>query len=159
MEQSPAQPSVSAAEQPLSFGELLRHLFATHLSPNGQPYSLHDVYVGTGRKLSPAYLSLLRRGRNVGFPSADKVQALADFFGVDVSYFLRATPGAPDRKGLDPDLEQALANPEVRDIALRASVLTSVERKFFLQMLEQAYQLKEHIKASARASSVDEEEA
>ena len=150
MKHSPA----SSSGQPATFSELLNHLFATHVSPRGRPYSLRDVHDGTGGKLSIAYLSLLRRGRNVGLPSADKVQALAEFFGVDISYFLPVTSGAQERRSLDPDLEEALANPQVRDIALRASALGETERQFFMKMLEQAYQLRVHFKALEQASQV-----
>ena len=141
---TPADPP---QDQSPTFADLLMHLFATRVSPQGRPYSLREVSEGTGGKLSIAYLSLLRRGGGLGLPSADKVQALADFFDVDISYFLRARPVNDDRSSSDRALEQALANPQVRDIAMRASTLGDAERQFIVQMLEQAHQLTARIKA------------
>ena len=65
------QPSSATPGQPPSFAELLRHLFATRLSPRGRPYSLREVSEGTGGKLSIAYLSLLRRGEQLSMPSLE----------------------------------------------------------------------------------------
>ena len=138
-------------QQPSSFAELLNHLFATHLSPEGRRFTLRDVCEGTGGKLSIAYLSLLRRGGSVGFPSADKVKALADFFGVSIDYFVGSATNEDGQPGLTESLQQALSNPEVRDIALRASSLDPAERQFFIQMLEQAFRLHEHRNAVQNA--------
>lgn len=129
----------SKAERAPSFADLLNHLFSTHTGAKGRPFSLREVSEGTGGKLSIAYLSLLRRGGNVGLPSADKVKALSDFFSVDIGYFLGAEHSAGLSEAIDPELVRALANPQVRDIALRASALTDVERQFIVQMLEHAH--------------------
>jgi transcriptional regulator with XRE-family HTH domain len=131
-DRSPAAPS---------FADLLNHLFATRLSPKGRPYSLREVSEGTGGKLSIAYLSLLRRGGNVGMPSADKVQALAGFFKVDMQYFLRAQPAAHEQSAIDAELEQALANPQVRDIALRASHMGAEQRRLLMQIMDHTEEL------------------
>ena len=132
--------SKSASQQGPTFAELLNGLFATHLGPRGRPYSLREVSEGTGGKLSIAYLSLLRRGGNVGLPSADKVKAIAKFFGVDIDYFLGAEP-AEQSDMVDPRLVRALADPQVRDIALRASAMSGLERQFLVRMLEQTHQM------------------
>jgi transcriptional regulator with XRE-family HTH domain len=124
-----------------AFADLLNHLFATHLGPRGRPHSLREVSEGTGGKLSIAYLSLLRRGGNVGFPSADKVMALATFFGVDIGYFLGSAVSREATDAVDPDLIRALANPQVRDIALRASAMTETERQFIVHLLEQTHHM------------------
>jgi transcriptional regulator with XRE-family HTH domain len=129
---SPASPS---------FADLLNHLFATRLSPKGRPYSLREVSEGTGGKLSIAYISLLRRGGTVGMPSADKVRALADFFGVDMQYFLGAHSAAREQGMIDAELEQALANPQVRDIALRASHMGAEQRRLLMQIMDHTEQL------------------
>ena len=147
-------------QQPSSFADLLNHLFATHLSPEGRRYTLRDVCEGTGGKLSIAYLSLLRRGGSVGFPSADKVKALADFFGVSIDYFVGSATKEDGQPGLSESLQQALSNPEVRDIALRAGTLDPAERQFFIQMLEQAFRLHEHRNAlqNVRTSPTPQDE-
>lgn len=132
-----ADPSPAAP----SFADLLNHLFSTRLSPKGRPYSLREVSEGTGGKLSIAYLSLLRRGGNVGMPSADKVQALADFFSVDMRYFLRAQTAAREQSAIDAELEQALANPQVRDIALRASHMGAEQRRLLMQIMDHTEEL------------------
>jgi transcriptional regulator with XRE-family HTH domain len=99
------------------------------------------VSEGTGGKLSIAYLSLLRRGGTVGMPSADKVQALADFFAVDMRYFLRAQTAAREQSAIDVELEQALANPQVRDIALRASHMGAEQRRLLMQIMDHTEEL------------------
>lgn len=118
------------------FATLLNHLFDTHRGPSGRPYTLGEVSKGTGGKLSPGYISLLRRG-GVVMPPADRVQALADFFGVDVGYFTGRQPTSQVREGeIDEALRRALADPLVRRIALRTSEYGPAEQAFVLSVIE-----------------------
>ncbi len=120
------------------FAGLLNHLFDTRRGPSGRPYTLAEVSKGTGGKLSPGYISLLRRG-GIVMPPADRVQALADFFGVDVGYFTGREPASPARESeIDEALRRALADPLVRRIALRTAEYGPAEQAFVLSVIESA---------------------
>src|SRR5690348_10629257 len=69
------------------FTERLNHLFTTRMDPEGKPYSVRGVAEATG--ISATYVSNMRTGK-VGLPGLDKLEALASFFGVPVSYFMGA---------------------------------------------------------------------
>lgn len=72
-----------------AFTERLNRLFAVVYPPGRGPFRNFEVsqaLAGRGRKLSTPYLSQLRRGIRSG-PSADTVEMLAEFFGVQVEYF------------------------------------------------------------------------
>jgi transcriptional regulator with XRE-family HTH domain len=112
----------------------LDQLFATHLDPVGKPYSVRQVAERTG--MSASYLSGLRRGKVTG-PGADKVEALARFFGVDMAYFmgserveLPATTAGDDR------LRKALENPLVREIAITTGDFNREQWDHMLAILE-----------------------
>jgi len=126
---------------PLPFVELLNHLFETRLRPDGQPYNLREVAEGTGGKVTSGYLSLLRRG-GITMPSADKVQALADFFEVDVGYFFGRQQLPEERHSIvDGAVLEALGKPGARDLLLRASALGEEEIAYVLRLLEQTQAL------------------
>ncbi len=133
------------------FADLLNHLFATHLSPRGKPYTLKEVSDGTGGFFSIAYLSLLRRG-GIERPSPERIRMLADFFGVDVSYFVGEDPTFEERQStMDEALRRALADPQVREFAMRANEFSLEERTIVLQMLDQARQLMQSMRAREAA--------
>src|SRR5919109_2774002 len=114
------------------FAALLNHLFATRLTPAGRPYTLTEVSKATG--LSVPYLSILRKG-TIGAVSLHRAATLARFFRVPLDYF--SQEGLPvDTTG---DLvREALAQPLVREVALRAAKVGMAQRALLLQMLEQA---------------------
>lgn len=146
----PNQPS--STPTPTPFSALLNYLFATRLSPQGRPYTLREVSDVTGGKLSIAYLSLLRTGKIV-MPPADRVELLADFFGVSVGYFTgkHVASEAPNLPR-DDDLRDALSKPLVREVALRAASVGPGERALILQMLERAEQLARTVEAAGDAN-------
>ncbi len=116
------------------FALRLDQLFETHLDPTGKPYSVRQVAAHTG--MSASYLSGLRRGKLTG-PGADKVAALARFFGVDMAYFmgserveLPATTAGDDR------LRKALENPLVREIAVTTGDFNREQWDHMLAILE-----------------------
>ncbi len=116
------------------FALRLDQLFATHLDPTGKPYSVRQVAAHTG--MSASYLSGLRRGKLTG-PGADKVAALARFFGVEMAYFmgserveLPATTAGDDR------LRKALENPLVREIAITTGDFNREQWDHMLAILE-----------------------
>jgi transcriptional regulator with XRE-family HTH domain len=133
-----------------SFAERLNYLWDTRLSPRGTPYTLREVHEGTGRKLSMSYLSLLRKG-GVAAPSGDKLQVLADFFGVPVSYFTATqVPQELAASEIDEDLLRALRNPMVRELALRAERMGREEWELVLHMMHHAREIVDRIKAEPK---------
>jgi transcriptional regulator with XRE-family HTH domain len=123
------------------FADLLNYLFASHLSPRGKPYTLKEVSDATGGYFSIAYLSLLRRG-GIERPSPERIRALADFFSVDMSFFLGEDPSFEERHAeMDEALRRALADPQVREFALRINEFSTAERTIVLNMLNEARQL------------------
>lgn len=136
------------------FADLLNYLFASRLSPRGKPYTLKEVSDATGGFFSIAYLSLLRRG-GIERPSPERTRALAEFFSVDVSYFMGEDPTFEDRHPeIDEALRHALADPQVREFALRINDFSTAERTIVLNMLNQARQLIQSMRA--RDTSVSE---
>lgn len=136
-----------------SFADRLNYLWGTRLSPRGTPYTLREVHEGTGRKLSISYLSLLRKG-GVAEPSGEKLQALANFFGVPITYFTaEQVPQELAVTDLDPELLEALRNPMVREIALRAKNMGREEWELVLHMMHHARDLVGRIKPESRAGS------
>ncbi|MGH2410058.1 MAG: hypothetical protein ACRDGS_06750 [Chloroflexota bacterium] len=126
------------------FADLLNHLFATRLSPRGKPYTLKEVSDGTGGYFSVAYLSLLRRG-GIEQPSMERIRRLAEFFGVEQSYFLgeeRSEDRAAARE-MDEVLRRALADHQIRAFAMRVNDYSLEERTVVLNMLNQVHQLLE----------------
>jgi transcriptional regulator with XRE-family HTH domain len=137
----------TSSEQPAEDGTrlaaLLAHLFETRLSPSGRPYSLTEVSAGTSGKLTVSYLSALRKGK-VAAPSADKVQALANFFGVRATYFTGQDSLAESTVSGDDDddeLRQAMAQPLVRLVARRAGSLGHAEQALILRLMDDAHAL------------------
>lgn len=134
-----------------SFAERLNYLWGSRLSPRGTPYTLREVHEGTGRKLSMSYLSLLRKGGVVA-PSGEKLQVLADFFGVPISYFTaEQVPQELSTWDIDQELLDALRNPMVREIALRAKNMGREEWELVLHMMHHAHDLVGRIKPEGRA--------
>ncbi len=129
------------------FGERLNSLFATRPDPaTGEPYSLRDVSEGTSGVVSRAYLSTLRRGR-VAMPGLHIIEALARFFDVPTGYFLGHdtgnVPGAGTSSGAaegatdeETALRLALADPMVKEIALKVKDFGPEEWKLMIGMVE-----------------------
>ena len=130
------------------FADLLNHLFATRLSPRGRPYTLKEVSDGTGGYFSIAYLSLLRRG-GIEQPSMERIRRLADFFGVESSYFLGEESAEEHEAAqqLDAALRQALNDPQIRAFAMRVNDYSLEERTMVLRMLDQVHELVESRRA------------
>jgi transcriptional regulator with XRE-family HTH domain len=143
------------------FGERLNSLFATRPDPaTGEPYSLRDVSEGTNSVVSRAYLSTLRRG-GVAMPGLHIIEALARFFDVPTGYFLGhdtgnvpgARPPSDDADETDEDaaLRLALADPMVREIALKVKDFGPEEWKLMIGMVESQMALRRL--AAERASA------
>lgn len=121
-------------ERSQQFVALLNHLFETPRA-HGRPYTLTEVSKATG--LSVPYLSLLRKG-TICDVSLQRVAVLARFFHVSLEYFCpRETPVEP----LDNDVQEALAQPLVRELALRVARMSLGQRALVLAMLHHAAQM------------------
>jgi transcriptional regulator with XRE-family HTH domain len=143
------------------FGERLNSLFATRPDPaTGQPYSLRDVSAATAGVVSRAYLSTLRRG-GVAMPGLHIIEALARFFDVPTGYFLghdlgdapQARTRAGDDEGeLDEEavLRLALADPLVREVALKVKDFGPEEWKLMIGMVESQMALRRLAEERAR---------
>jgi len=139
----------SSAERPgipdaaLSLADRVNYLFSTRLSPRGHPYTLKEVHKGTGGELSLAWLSGLRNGR-FDAPSGDKLQALAEFFGVAIGYFfggpsVLSSSEPSSTATLDEALRHALSKPGLRDLTVRLSHLTPGELSSLVLMEAHIY--------------------
>ena len=116
------------------FALRLDQLFETHLDPTGKPYSVRQVAAQTG--MSASYLSGLRRGKLTG-PGADKVAALARFFGVEMAYFMGSERvELPETTAGDDRLRKALENPLVREIAITTGDFNREQWDHMLAILE-----------------------
>jgi transcriptional regulator with XRE-family HTH domain len=112
-----------------NFAEKLNTLFEHKRKPDGSKYTQEEVVQGTDGVLTRAYLWKLRTGRakNPGFQI---VQALADFFEVDINYFR-------DDQGQETELiEQATQDKLVGDIAFRSSMLGHEAKLAVLNMID-----------------------
>jgi transcriptional regulator with XRE-family HTH domain len=111
------------------FAIKLNTLFEVKTKLDGSKYTQEEVIQGTHGSLTRAYLWKLRTGRarNPGFYI---VQALADFFRVDINYFRVAED---EEKEL---LEKALRNKLVSEVALRASMFSEEAVLVILYMME-----------------------
>lgn len=68
------------------FSENLNRLLENNKKPDGTPYSQKEVVESAPGILTREYLWRLRTGKALK-PSYQVVKALADFFGIDPSYF------------------------------------------------------------------------
>jgi transcriptional regulator with XRE-family HTH domain len=136
-------------QQPRQFAALLNHLFATRLAPQGRPYTLTEVSKATG--LSVPYLSILRKG-TIGSVSLQRADALARFFHVSLDYFSQEGPPVDT---MDELVRNALAQPLVREVALRAGKVGTAQRALVLQMLEHADHVLQEIAQAPVAPSAE----
>jgi transcriptional regulator with XRE-family HTH domain len=117
----------------------LNHLFRTVRAPDGREYSMDDVAseirARGGPPISAAYLSLLRRGKRDN-PTKEHIAALADFFGVSVTYFFDEPAAA--RFDTELDLLVSLRGSLVRRIAVMSNGLSEESLNAILAIVEQA---------------------
>ncbi len=99
-----------------NFAAKLNRLFEERRKPNGTRYSQKEVFQSAPGVLNRLYLWRLRKGKAFR-PSYPVVKALADFFGVDPSYFFENGEIAAE------PAEDSQKNDLVHQIALRSSGL------------------------------------
>jgi transcriptional regulator with XRE-family HTH domain len=154
--------SIDPTGKPTTFSALLNYLFATRRRPDGKEYTLTEVSQATG--LRKEYLSNLRTGK-ITEPPLSRAQLLADFFGVNVGFFTgeynRSEPleGTQIESEQDQALREALAQPLVRDVALRAGAKGIAERAIILEMLDRAEEIAKAAEEAERARSQAEARA
>jgi transcriptional regulator with XRE-family HTH domain len=113
----------------IDFAKKLNTLFETKTKLDGTKYTQEEVIQGTNGVLTRAYLWKLRTGRakNPGF---NIVQALADFFDIDINYF---RVSEDEEKAV---LEKAQRNKLVSEVALRASMFSEETVLAIINMME-----------------------
>jgi transcriptional regulator with XRE-family HTH domain len=133
---------------------LVNQLFETHRHPSGREYKLSEVATATNDELTTSWLSLLRKGATAR-PGADKIQRLADFFGVEASYFTgkQPQPRGDIETAEEAELRRVMGKPLVREMALRAGELDEEDQKHLFDLVKQALAL------GARARKAREQRA
>lgn len=111
------------------FADKLNMLFEMKRKSDGSKYSQEDVIQGTNGVLTRAYLWKLRTGRakNPGF---NIVQALADFFDVDINYF-RTDESQPEEI-----VEKSVRDELLEQMSLRASMHSDDTIKAIISMMD-----------------------
>lgn len=125
------------ADQRGTLAERINALFATFHPPGEKPPSIESVCQAInargGPSISVGYLSELRRGEATN-PRLDHLQALADHFGVDVSYF--TDDDRSDEIQAELRLIRAMRDARVRELALRAGELDAASLDALATILE-----------------------
>jgi transcriptional regulator with XRE-family HTH domain len=124
-----------------SLADKLDHLFSV-IHPAKGEYTYDQVSKAIeergGPTISAAYIWQLRKGVRDN-PTKRHLEALAEFFGVPPSYFFDEQ--AAHRVDAELELLAALRDHDVRQVALRASGLSSGSLAAIAAMIEQARQL------------------
>ena len=127
------------APRPLS--DKIDHLFQVVRPAKGE-YTHEQVAKAIeergGPTISASYLWQLRKGLRDN-PTKKHLEALADFFGVPPAYFFDET--AADRIDAELDLLASMRDADVRNVALRASGLSTQTLRAITDMIERARQL------------------
>jgi len=121
-----------------SFAERLAHLIATVPPPDRKPYSYREIATGvadqTGVSMSATHVQQLAVGARKD-PKRSHIQALAQFFGVPVTYFFdEEVAGQVDRQVED---VVAWRDTEARNLAQRAMRLSPRDRETVTALLDQ----------------------
>jgi transcriptional regulator with XRE-family HTH domain len=121
-----------------SFAERLGHLIATVHPPDRRPYSYREIASGvaeqTGVTMSATHVQQLAVGARKD-PKRSHIQALAQFFGVPVTYFFDDdVAGQVDRQVED---VVAWRDSEARNLAQRAMRLSPRDRETVTALLDQ----------------------
>jgi transcriptional regulator with XRE-family HTH domain len=125
-----------------TLADKLTRLFST-VHPRGRPeYTSEEVADAIreqgGPTISATYIWQLRTGRRDN-PTKKHLEALADFFGVSPSYFFDDEAAA--RIDAELELLAALREAPVRQVALRASGLSTQSLKAIAEMIERVREL------------------
>ena len=126
---------------PRALSDKIDHLFQVVRPAKGE-YTHEQVAKAIeergGPTISASYLWQLRKGLRDN-PTKKHLEALADFFGVPPAYFFDET--AADRIDAELDLLASMRDADVRNVALRASGLSTQTLRAITDMIERALQL------------------
>ncbi|MCF3101006.1 helix-turn-helix transcriptional regulator [Streptomyces roseoverticillatus] len=124
-----------------TFAQLLDHLFKTAHPAGRGPYTNAEVAEGItkaagvgGKGISASALAQLRSGQKKN-PSRSTIQALANFFGVEPSYFFDQAPAAQPRA--DIAVAAVRRDPAIMYIALGARGLSPASLQMLTAVIEQ----------------------
>ncbi|GAB3216396.1 hypothetical protein GCM10027586_09070 [Kineococcus gypseus] len=124
----------------------MKHLFENYVSPGtNAPLTGKEISeraADLGYNLSTSYILSLRNGSKTN-PSIEALRALAEVFGVQMSYFF--TPDDVDKSRKPSAVETAVAaamrNDDVRDIALSAAKMTPQTQRALAKIARELSQL------------------
>ncbi len=120
-----------------TFAEKLDHLFQT-VHPGKKPYTLDEVAAGLVAKghepISSNYIWMLRKGLRDN-PTIRTVEALADFFGVPATYFLRDAE-VEQRVGSQLELLAKMRDAGVASLEMRSSELNAESLAAITKMID-----------------------
>ena len=133
---------VGEQPRPRTLAEKLDRLFTTLHARRGKEYSYKEVVDAIraqgGPTISVGYLWQLRKGVKDN-PTKKQLEALADFFGVAPGYFFDEE--IAERIDAELKLLAALRDSSVRQIAFRASDLSTQSLIRIAEMIEHVRQL------------------
>jgi transcriptional regulator with XRE-family HTH domain len=125
-----------------TFAKKLDRLFRTVRPKGRDEFTPDEVSSAIARRggptISSTYIYMLRRGQRDN-PTKKHLEALADFFGVPPAYFFDDEMAA--RVNAELDLLVALRDASVREIALRATGLSSRSLETIREVVERVRQL------------------
>lgn len=141
MRSTPAEDSGYSSDLPAKLNKLFDIMHKPNERPLSNEVAAERITEKTGVSISGQYLWQLRKGVKTN-PTVTHLRAIADFFGVKASYLIDP--------GIDPDIEKQLdmlallRDAKVRDLAMRASGLTSHAIDSLRAMVDHARNL-EHL--------------
>jgi transcriptional regulator with XRE-family HTH domain len=128
--------------RPSSLADKIDHLFRTVHSRDRGEYTFEEVADAINQRgaatISPTYIWQLRKGLRDN-PTKKHLEALADFFGVNPTYFF--DDEAAKRIDTELDLLATLRDSGVRQLALRAFGLSPETLDSITHMVERARDL------------------
>ena|SRR5438270_10429626 len=131
--------SEGTSEEPRTLAEKINRLFEVMHPKSEAPRSNDDVAAAINAagktKISASYLWLLRTGKRDN-PTRQHLQAIADYFGVDPSYFFDAAAARAIEAELD--LLAAMRDAGVKQLALRAAGLSPEALRAITMIVDQA---------------------
>lgn len=121
-----------------NFAAKLNRLFEEKTKPDGSPYSQTEVIAKTKDVLSRVQLWKLRTGQAVN-PGIQVIQALANFFKVQPSYFFES-------EDVEADEQEQKRNKFIEQVALRSSDLDENGKQAVLFMIDSILKSKNETK-------------
>lgn len=141
-----------------SLADKINHLFEAIRRDDGQEFSNEFVAAAICESgettISQSYIWQLRKGKKTN-PTISHLQALADFFGVPVTYFFDDEVASKVERRLETQqarVSEAIGSGDVRLMAMRAGELSPRGRKQVMDLLDVVYRLEQ---AERRGAATD----